>query len=158
MLILQELISWEKIMSTHGWPGISKVGIGDSDAAWLIAQHASCTSQLQGKFLQELSRAAETGDTPMKQVAFLIDRIRLNEGKPQVYGSVPDWGEFGDLTCEIENRDEVDEMRARIGLPPLAPACEEHRRRLEAEGAKPPENYEASKRAACEWAESVGRR
>ncbi len=146
----------EKIVSTHGWPGVSKVGIDGSRAAWLIAQHAICTPGLQRKFLEQLSKAAETGDAPMKQVAFLTDRIRYNEGKPQVYGTVLDWNENGDLTCELENRDKVDEIRANVGLAPFEQACEEHKKRVEAEGGKPPDNYETYKRAACEWAESVG--
>lgn len=77
-----------EIISRHGWSGISKVGIAGSRAAWLVAQHAICTPELQRKFLQYLSKAAEADDAPEKQVAFLTDRIRYNEGKPQVYGTI----------------------------------------------------------------------
>jgi hypothetical protein len=152
----QTAYALEKVISTHGWPGVSKVGVEGATAAWLIAQHAICTPRLQRKFLQHLSRAAETGDAPLSQVAFLTDRILHNEGKPQIYGTVLDWNENGELTCELENRDKVDELRADVGLPPFEQACEEHRRGVEAEGGKPPENYDAYKRAAREWAESVG--
>lgn len=35
-----------RMVSIHGWPGISKVGLEGSRAAWLIAQHAICTPEL----------------------------------------------------------------------------------------------------------------
>lgn len=35
----------DDLISKHGWPGISKVGLEGSRAAWLIAQHAICTTQ-----------------------------------------------------------------------------------------------------------------
>lgn len=146
----------DNILRTHGWPGVSKVGVEGSRAAWLVAQHAMCTPKLQRRFLKHLSRAAANGDAPMKQVAFLMDRIRYNEGRPQVYGTVLDWTKNGVLTCELEDPDKVNELRAKVGLPPFEQACEEHRRAVEAEGGKPPENYEVYKRAAREWAESVG--
>lgn len=145
-----------EILSTHGWPGVSAVGVEGSRAAWLIAQHAICTPNLQRKFLKHLTQAVEIGDAPMKQVGFLTDRIRYNEGKPQVYGTVLDWNENGDLTCEFEEQDKVDELRAEVGLPPFEQACEEHRQQMAAEGGKLPKDHEAYKHAACEWAESVG--
>jgi hypothetical protein len=87
-----------EIIEAEGWPGISKVGIDGSRSAWLVAQHAICTPQLQRKFLAFMKKAAESGDVPMKQVAMLTDRIHFNEGKPQLYGTVMDWNEHGELT------------------------------------------------------------
>jgi hypothetical protein len=85
----------DEIIQQHGWPGISKVGLDGSRAAWMIAQHSICTPNLQRKFLQHISEAEKHGDVPAKQVALLTDRIRFNEGKPQVYGTVYDWNEDG---------------------------------------------------------------
>ena len=92
----------DEIISSHGWPGVSKVGLEGCRAAWLVAQHAICTPHLQRKFLEYLSDAATSGDAPYKQVALLTDRIRFNEGQPQIYGTVLDWDEDGELTCELE--------------------------------------------------------
>ena len=33
------------LISVHGWPGISQVGLEGCRAAWLIAQHANCTPE-----------------------------------------------------------------------------------------------------------------
>ena len=146
----------DEIISTHGWPSVSKVGVEGSRATWLIAQHAICTPELQRKFLRHLSKAAEAGDSPIKQVAFLTDRIRFNEGKPQVYGTVLDWNENGELTCELENPEKVDELREQVGLPPFEQTLQEHRKEVEAEGGNPPENYETYRQAGSDWAKSVG--
>lgn len=145
-----------KIIEQQGWPGISKVGLEGSRSAWLIAQHAICTPHLQRKFLEYITRAAESGDVPMKQVALLTDRIRFNEGKPQVYGTVLDWNENGELTCELENPEKVDMRRAKVGLQPFEQSRQEHRAEVEAEGGKPPENYTAYRQAGFDWAKSVG--
>lgn len=146
----------QKIIASHGWPGLSKVGIEGASAAWLIAQHAICTPELQRRFLICLTEAAEKGDAPMRQVAFLSDRIRFNEGKRQVYGTVLDWNENGELTCELENPGMADELREAVGLPPYEQALQEQRMAVEAEGGRAPENYDAYRQAASEWAERVG--
>jgi hypothetical protein len=145
-----------EIIELEGWPGISKVGLEGSRAAWLIAQHAICTPQLQRTFLVYMTKAAENGDVPKKQVAMLTDRIRFNEGKPQVYGTVLDWNEHGELTCELENPENVDELRAQVELQPFEQSLQEHRAEVEAEGGRPPENYKAYKQAGSDWAKSVG--
>jgi hypothetical protein len=146
----------DELVSRHGWPGISKVGLETIRAAWLVAQHALCTPQLQRKFLRLLELAAEAGDVPWKQVALLTDRIRFNEGRPQRYGIVLDWDEGGELGCELEDPQRVDERRADVGLPPFARSLQEHRQEVEAEGGRPPADYQAYKQAAYEWARRVG--
>lgn len=67
-----------ELISSHGWPGISKVGLEGCRVAWLIAQHAICTPGLQRKFHSLLKETAEAGDAPMRQVAWLTDRILFN--------------------------------------------------------------------------------
>ena len=146
----------EEIIAAHGWPGISKVGLEGGRAAWLVAQHAICTPDLQKGFLRLLKEAAEAGEAPMKQTAFLTDRIRFNEGKPQVYGTVLDWDENGELGCEVEDPDGVDVRRAAVGLPPFEESLREHRKAVEAEGGKPPGDFEAYRQAGDAWARSVG--
>jgi len=152
----ENAIALNEIISIHGWPGVSIVGLEGSRAAWLIAQHAICTPSLQRKFLEYISKAAASGDVPQKQVALLTDRIRFNEGKPQIYGTVLDWDEKGELTCELENPEKVDELREKVGLPPFHQSLQEHKAEVEAEGGKPPENYKAYKQAGSDWARSVG--
>jgi len=146
----------DEIVAEHGWPGISVVGLEGSRAAWLIAQHAICTPDLQRKFLAVLQRASESGDVSKRQVAFLTDRIRFNENKPQLYGTVLDWNERGELSCELEDPENVDARRREIGLPPFHEDVARHREEVERDGGKAPEDYAEYKRIGQEWASRVG--
>ena len=146
----------DEIITQHGWPGIASVGLAGCRAAWLIAQHAICTPALQRKFLERLTAAAEAGDVPLRQVALLSDRVRFNEGRPQLYGTVMDWDERGEFGCELEDPEQVDERRAAVGLPPYAEALAEHRREVEAEGGGPPGDFAAYRQAVVDWARRVG--
>jgi hypothetical protein len=146
----------DKLTSKYGWPGISFVGLEGCRAAWLIAQHSICTPVLQRKFLALLINASEHGDVPTKQVAFLTDRIRFNENKPQVYGTVLDWNEKGELSCEVEDPATLDTRRKAVGLPPFRLELEKHREEVKSEGGTPPKDFTEYKRKAREWASSVG--
>ncbi|MDX1514187.1 MAG: DUF6624 domain-containing protein [Gammaproteobacteria bacterium] len=145
-----------QIIDEHGWPGVSEVGEAGSRAAWLIAQHAICTPELQRKFHAYLTRASERGEAPTVQVAYLTDRIRFHEGRPQVYGTVFDWNEEGELSCELEDSEAVDIKRREVGLPPFADDLRRHREEVRAEGGGPPEDYRAYRRKVRDWARRVG--
>ncbi|MEM8829691.1 MAG: DUF6624 domain-containing protein [Cyanobacteria bacterium P01_G01_bin.19] len=100
---IENAIALDEIVSKYGWTGISLVGFQGCQTAWLIAQHSICTPDLQRKFLKAMTEAAAKGDVPKRQVAMLTDRIRFNEGRPQIYGTVLDWDKNGVLGCEIED-------------------------------------------------------
>jgi hypothetical protein len=146
----------DEIITGHDWPGISLVGLEGCRAAWLIAQHSICTPDLQRKFLASLTKASEMGDAPKILVAFLADRIRFNENKPQIYGTVLDWNEKGELSCDVEDFANLDAKRKEIGLAPFKENLETHNREIESEGGKPPTDFQDYKRKGREWAKSVG--
>lgn len=146
----------DRILSARGWPGVSMVGPAACRAAWLVAQHSICTPDLQRGFLRALAQAADVGDVPKKQVAMLADRIRFNEGRPQVYGTVFDWNEKGLLDCMIEDPEHVDERRTAVGLGPFDESLQQQRDSVAAEGGKAPEDFKAYRAASAAWAEKVG--
>lgn len=144
------------IISKHGWPGVALVGIEGCRAAWLIAQHAICTPDLQRKFLVLLSEAVRQADAPQQQLAFLTDRIRFNEMKPQVYGTVLDWNERGELACDIEDPSGLDSRRKAVGLRPFQEDLKRHRSEIRAEGGRPPPDFDEYRRKRDAWAKRVG--
>ena len=146
----------DRIVAIHGWPGVSMVGLEGCRAAWLLAQHSICTPVLQRRFLRELGVAVASGEAPAKLAAFLADRVRFNEGKPQLYGTVLDWNQHGELGCDLEYPGEVDELRKSVGLPSFAESLLEHRTAVEAEGGKAPADFESYRAAATQWAREVG--
>ncbi len=145
-----------RIVSVYGWPGISMVGLEGCRSAWFVAQHSICSPALQRYFLVELEKASRMGEAPPKLAAFLSDRIRFNEGKPQVYGTVLDWNENGELGCEVENPEHVDELRASVGLPSFAESLAKHSEEVAAEGGKAPVDFDSYREAGTRWAQQVG--
>lgn len=146
----------DAIIEQHGWPGVTLVGPEGGRAAWMIAQHAICTPDLQRKFRDCLQDAVVQGCAPARQLALLTDRIRFNEGRPQCYGTVYDWNADGELTCNVEDGDELDARRAKVGLPPFDEALERERAVVLDEGGGPPDDYADYRRRADDWARRVG--
>jgi hypothetical protein len=110
-----------QIIDAYGWPGYHLVGEEGAKAAWRIAQHAIGEPTFQRRCLKLLQATAEAGDVPAWQVAFLEDRIRMFEGRPQRYATQFDIGEDGwPVPYEIEEPEKVDERRRSVGLETLA--------------------------------------
>jgi hypothetical protein len=111
----------EEIIQRHGWPGKSLVGEEASNAAFLILQHGTLSHQK--KYFPLLKDGVRKGEVAAADAALLEDRIRVGEGKKQLYGSHfhsgPDTGWKLEL-YSIEDEEHVDERRASVGLPPLA--------------------------------------
>jgi hypothetical protein len=108
------------ILDEHGWPLPSLVGPEGAEAAWLIAQHAIGEPTFQRRCLRRLHAAAAAGDLPSWQPAMLEDRIRMFEGRPQLYGTQLEHDHEGRLRpYVIEDPERVEERRWAVGLEPL---------------------------------------
>ena len=110
----------EEIVRQYGWPTRSMFGAEASGAAFLIVQHADL--DYQKKYFPIIKEAASRNEARPGDAAMLEDRILMNEGKKQIYGTQL---RTDDVTKElklwpIENEEEVDERRAAVGLMPLA--------------------------------------
>ena len=100
------------ILDEHGWPVPSLVGPEGAEAAWLIAQHAIGEPAFQRRCLRCLREAAGAGDLPSWQPAMLEDRIRMFEGRPQLYGTQLETDHEGRLRpYRIEDPERVEERR-----------------------------------------------
>lgn len=114
------LASIETILQWYGYPGKSKVGDIEGATAWLVIQHAPLEKQLQ--YYPLIDAAAQAGELPQSNRALLLDRIRVGQGLPQIYGSQvvrdPDTGQW--KLHPIEDAANVDRRRAEVGLGPLA--------------------------------------
>ncbi len=110
-----------EIVADVGWPGRALVGDQGADHAWLIAQHADHQLDSQRLFLDALREAVENGDAPARHLAYLTDRVAMNEGRPQRYGTqVAEMNHGRAVPWPIDEPDAVDARRAAAGLPPLS--------------------------------------
>jgi hypothetical protein len=110
----------KEIVEQIGWPTRSKVGKHASERAWLLVQHADLDRAFQRMCL-ELMKAQAAGEVKPANIAYLEDRVRVGEGRPQVYGTQFYTDEAGNLGPQpIEDPDHVDERRQAVGLQPLS--------------------------------------
>jgi hypothetical protein len=110
---------WAVLDDYEAWPGTRLVGADGERAAWLVVQLGD--TDLQRRALDHLEAAVDCGDADPAHYAYLLDRIRMADGRPQVYGSQFVAAGDGEVTpWPIEDPGGVDERRARVGLEPLA--------------------------------------
>ena len=113
---------WEILDDYESWPGRRLVGDDGEHAAWVLAQQAVFDPGLQRRCLEMLEMAVACGDAPAAHYALLLDRVRMADGKEQLYGSQFVNTEDGRsvVPWPIEDPEHVDERRRRVGLPSLA--------------------------------------
>ncbi|MDP4507515.1 hypothetical protein Q9G87_36470 [Nonomuraea sp. G32] len=74
-----------------------------------------------------MRQAVEKDEADPSDLAYLVDRVRVAEKKPQVYGTQWETDPQGNWRprTPIENEAEVDERRADVGLKPIKEYVEE---------------------------------
>jgi hypothetical protein len=103
------------IVAKHGWPGKSLVGKDGAHAAWVIIQHSRDIA-FQKACLEKLELAVAQGEAQAVEHAYLYDRVAVNSGRPQRWGTQFD----GLKPYPIEDAEHVDERRKAIGLSTMA--------------------------------------
>lgn len=113
----------KEIVEQIGWPTISKVGKKASTDAWVLVQHADKDVEFQKQCL-DLMKQEPTGEVVLHDIAYLEDRVRVNSGRPQLYGTQFRW-ENNKPIQNIEDIDNVEQRRKEMGLKTLAENIEE---------------------------------
>jgi hypothetical protein len=115
----RHLSRMKAIVAQYGWPGRSLVGNDGAHAAWLLVQHAD--RPFMAQCLPLMERAVVAGEASGQDYAYLLDRVRMQQGKPQVYGTQFTFVAGGELVLHpIEDAEHVDERRRAVGLPSMA--------------------------------------
>ncbi|MDR3444220.1 MULTISPECIES: DUF6624 domain-containing protein [unclassified Dyella] len=116
-------LAWLKsVIARSGFPTPEQVGIQGVTNAWLLVQHADSDPTFQSHVLGLLEPRAHDGTIRPSDYAMLVDRVRTNHGKPQLYGSqfVGDAAKPSDMHLSpVEDPAHLDERRARMGLMPI---------------------------------------
>jgi len=113
---------WDLLDDIERWPGVSAVGEDGEAAAWEIAQCCRNDPALARRCLEYVEIAVAAGDAPAWHEACLLDRVLMNAGRPQRYGTQVVVGEQTNelVAWPISDPESVDVRRAGVGLPPLA--------------------------------------
>ena len=110
------------IIKQHGWPGPKLIGQDGADAFFLLAQHAD--PAFQKKVLPLVRKAYSRGVLTGQNYALFTDRVLVESGKPQIYGTAAkqfdQWNNKEPVFEPIEDEANVDRRRAAVGLTPLS--------------------------------------
>ena len=108
----------KKIIDTYGWPGPDEVGKQGAQTIFLVIQHAD--SLTQATYLPVMREAVKKGKAQPEALALLEDRVLINQGKEQIYGSQTKANETGRYEFyPIKDETNVNTRRASVGLEPL---------------------------------------
>lgn len=108
-----------ELVELHGWPERSRVGEAAAEAAFLVVQH-SPSREFQKRMLEALREAAEQGEADRSDVAMLMDRVLIHEGRPQLYGTQFRIEDGRLVPYPIADVEGVDAARAAMGLMPMS--------------------------------------
>ncbi|HEV7760135.1 MAG TPA: DUF6624 domain-containing protein [Acidimicrobiales bacterium] len=109
-----------EIIDEHGWPTFDLVGKEGTTAAWVIAQHTDFDVDFQQEAFELMEAAVADDQADASELAYLDDRIAVNTGQPQRYGTqVRCAAGRAHPATPLIDPDGVDDLRAEVGLDPL---------------------------------------
>lgn len=110
-----------QIFRELGYPTDALVGADASRAFWLLAQHTDTHPSFQNEVLLAMKPLVLTGEVDKDSLALLTDRVRVNTGRSQVYGTQVEFDlKLGRaIPRNLHEPERVDQRRAKLGLAPL---------------------------------------
>ena len=110
------LVTVKRILDTYGWPsGLSEDA---NNAIFLVVDHSDL--ETMNKYLGVFQDAASRGILPMQDLVTLEDRILMDSGWPQFYGTqsrqISKNGKSQIYIWPVDNPDSLNERRASVGL------------------------------------------
>lgn len=109
----------ESLLKEYDWIDTKRFGKKISAHAWIIAQHADDDPEFQKKVLDRMTPYLKSGGVSKKNYAYLWDRVAVNTGGLQRYGTQPTWECKDDGTMDLkpmEDPDNVDTRREEMGM------------------------------------------
>ncbi len=109
----------EGILGEFDWIDRRRFGSAISDHAWILVQHADGYPGFQADVLERMQPYLENGGVRPKHYAYLYDRVAVNTGQLQLYGTQPTWKceEDGSMRLKpLEDPATVNQRRKAMGL------------------------------------------
>lgn len=107
-----------EILKTYEWIDRKRFGKTVSNQAWLLVQHADDYPEFQENVLSRMELFLRKGHVQKENYAFLWDRVAVNTGRKQRYGTQPDWNCVdGKMQLQpLEDPSNVNKRRSDMGL------------------------------------------
>ncbi len=108
----------EKLLHSYDWIDQQRFGNSVSAHAWILIQHADDRVDLQAEVLKRMHPYFINGGIRPANYAYLWDRVAVNSGQLQRYGTQPIWKcEQGQLQLQpIEDLDQANLLRKEIAM------------------------------------------
>lgn len=111
----------EEILASDGWPSTEEVGQKGCETIFHVLQHADYHVSWQKQYLPKVRQAAKAGKIDSSEMAMFIDRVKINSGQKQVYGTqIGYYKPTGQhFVKPLKQPMTVEKRRKQVGLPPM---------------------------------------
>mgnify|MGYP001331349733 CR=1 FL=1 len=109
----------KKIIAENGYPTYDLVGKDAGDKFFTMIQHSDADLKFQKETLKTIEKLVKKKQANARSFAFLTDRVNINYGKPQIYGSQLDYKDGQAVSKNLKDPKNVNKRRAELGLGPL---------------------------------------
>ncbi len=112
----------KEIFEEHGFPTKKLVGKEAMRGIFLMVQHSDGDKEWQKSQLVNIEKAVKNGDLDGQSYAYLYDRIKINNGEKQLYGSQFSNVDPINKTVELadtEDMKNLEKQRMEIGMMPI---------------------------------------
>jgi hypothetical protein len=108
----------ENVFKRYGYPGFDLVGQKGSNHFWLMVQHCDKWPAFQQQILDAMKPEVLKKNADAKNFAYLTDRVNINTGKKQIYGTQMT---YNTKLCQaiprpLTDSANVNERRYEVGL------------------------------------------
>lgn len=110
----------KELLDRYGWLGPKDIGNRGNLTLFLVIQHADRSTQED--YLPMMRQAAKAGNAKSEHLALLEDRVAIEQGRRQLYGSQIGLDSITRryFVLPLEDPEHVDDRRKQVGLPPLS--------------------------------------
>lgn len=109
----------KNILTTYGYPNFDRVGKESSNNYWLCVQHCDHDLKFQEEVLRLMKKELKNKKADSKNYAYLTDRVNINLGKSQIYGTQVEYKDRTAFAKKLKNPKTVNDRRKAVGLDPI---------------------------------------
>lgn len=112
---------WQLVRELRSYPDNILVGSPGAANFWALVQHQDDDTALQKHVLELMKYAVNYNPALKTHYAYLVDRVRLNTGQKQLYGTqfIMNQDSTAYIPRPLEDSALVDERRKLMGIPPI---------------------------------------
>jgi hypothetical protein len=108
------------IFKNNGYPTFEKVGKESSNNFFILVQHADADVKFQEQMLPLIKMQVDKKQVKGSNYAYLYDRVQINNGKQQLYGTQLDYDNEGNaFSKNLKDKETVNARRSEFGMTPL---------------------------------------